>query len=521
MLFLKKRRGIVDAKFRGYLKKAGYSKPTLLQSRVIPLILKGGDIAVEAGERAGKTAAFILPVINKLKTGNPGIKAVVLTFDETKVRKIAGEFNKFLHSEPKLSFFALHENDEIRKEVRQLQKPHDIIIGTPRRIIDHIRRGNVNLGNVKIALIYAPESSSRESFTADTEFIISKLPHTKQLVLYTRNLKDEGGLLALLSHPEVIPMSGWKDIGTKVIHLYIETVDEDKLEIVKNIILSRSLKNLVIFCNTDSAVIKLTRFLKQKGVPAESLSNTFPYNKKIQVVQDFNREIFSIIVALKSSFNNFNANARYIVNYDAPTDENDYKDRMNIGSPNIMNLISVTTLTTKNETETLLKIQERMKMDIKKTEAPNTEDIVRGTIKRIIRKIKEEENPDVLNSYKKMIKKNTPFTLRSYLTAYLFKEYFETSALKQGGTEHLPVTKLFISVGKNRRVFQKDLAGLFMKNLKIKRSAIGSIRILDNYSFIDVPSKIADEAIQKLNGMDFHGRKITVNYARKKEDKRE
>ena len=154
-------------------------------------------------------------------------------------------------------------------------------------------------------------------------------------------------------------------------------------------------------------------------------------------------------------------------------------------------------------------------MDIKKTEAPDTDDIIKGTIQRIVQKIKEEEDPDILNSYKKVIKRNVPFFLRSYFSAYLFKQHFE-----QGKPENLQATKLFISVGKNRRVFQKDLVNLFIKNFNIKRSEIGYIRILDNYSFIDVPSSIADEAIKKLNGSEFHGRRITVNFARKREDKR-
>ncbi|RKX82474.1 MAG: hypothetical protein DRP57_09810 [Spirochaetes bacterium] len=520
MFSLKKRRGNVDSEYQGYLKKAGYSKLTLLQSRVIPLILKGGDIAVEAGEREGKTAAFILPVIKKLKTGNPGIKAVVLTSENTKVRKIAREFNKFLRQGPKLSFFVLNEDNEIRREVNQLLKPHDIIIGTPKRIIDHIRRGNLNFTGVEIALIYAPWNS-RESFTADVEFIVSKFPHTKQLVLYTRNLKEEGGLLALLTHPEVIPMSAWKKTGSNSLHFYIETADKDKFETVTNIILSKNLEKLVIYCNTSSAAAKVNQLLKRKGFGAEIMLNTFPYTKKVQIIQNFNREVFPIITAEKSAFNNFKVNARYIINYSVPADETDYMERLKIGSTEMTDPVSVTTLTTTEETEILLKIQEKTEMDIKKAKTPDTEDIIQGTIKRIIQKIKEEENRDVLNSYKKLIKKNTPFTLRSYFTAYLFKEYFEQTGPKHARTEHAPVTKLFVSVGKNRRVFQKDLAGLFMKNLNIKRSAISSIRILDNYSFIDVPSKIADEAIKKLNGLDFHGRKITVNYARKKEDKKE
>ncbi len=146
--------------------------------------------------------------------------------------------------------------------------------------------------------------------------------------------------------------------------------------------------------------------------------------------------------------------------------------------------------------------------------AVSDNDEVTGKIQEIIRHIKEVENPDILNYYKKLFKKNVPLHLRSYVAAYLLKEYLAREGVDAGGKQ-----TLFVSIGKNRKVFPKDLSKLFSQALHIDPSLIGSIKILDNYSFIEVPQNQAEKAIEFLNDTEFRGRKITVNYARKKADK--
>ncbi len=515
MLFGNRKREKPDAEIFGYLGEAGYTRPTLLQTKVIPLILKGGDVAVEAGEKTGKTAAFILPITKIIKIGKPGIKAVVLASDSDKVRKTVKELNKFLRSGSEINFIALHEESEIRREVRQLLKPHDIIVGTPKRFIDHIRRGNIKFDHLQIAVIDVPGTKDKQSFTADAEFVVSKFPHTRQLVVFTPDFKEDGGLFDLLSHPDVITVSDWKSAGKKAVHAFIEAGEREKLSLVSNVILAEKLNRVVIFCGADPDIPKVADNLKQEGFSAVSLQKSVPFTKRNQIVHDFNKGTTDIIITTDSVLDGLACNARHILNYDIPSNTDGYKKRMSINRESIIHLDSVTTFLVREQYKELLQIQENMEMDIKKTEVPDTDDIIKGTIQRIVQKIKEEENPDILNSYKKVIKRNVPFFLRSYFSAYLFKQYFE-----QGKPENLKTTKLFISVGKNRRVFQKDLVNLFLNNFNIKRSEIGYIRILDNYSFIDVPSNVADEAIKKLNGSEFHGRRITVNFARKREDKR-
>ena len=154
-----------------------------------------------------------------------------------------------------------------------------------------------------------------------------------------------------------------------------------------------------------------------------------------------------------------------------------------------------------------------------KTENITPEDLY-PVFENLIKRVKENEDPEILNSYRKAFKKSVPFSMRSWVSAYLFKEF----ASKRGGRnvrDGRNVTikdgvSLFVSIGRNRKVYPKDLVHLFVNTGKVDRDLIGEIKILDNYSFITISSKATEQAIDNLDGIDYRGRKLTVNHAKKK-----
>ena len=144
----------------------------------------------------------------------------------------------------------------------------------------------------------------------------------------------------------------------------------------------------------------------------------------------------------------------------------------------------------------------------------DTNKAIEDYIKTVLKRIKEDENPEELNAIRSLFRKNIPLHSRAYVSAFLLRE-----AAKVGGGSTGDLATLFISIGKNRKVFPKDLNKLFSQELGLKSSDIGTIKILDNYSFVDISESYAQRAIDKLNGTEVRGRKITVNFARKKEEK--
>ncbi len=140
---------------------------------------------------------------------------------------------------------------------------------------------------------------------------------------------------------------------------------------------------------------------------------------------------------------------------------------------------------------------------------------IKETIDEIISRLKGVESPDILNHYRRVFRKHVPFNLRGYVSAYLLKEHLGKQGVVSDGGDGGTKT-LFVSIGKNRKVYPRDLSRLFADALGIDQSQIGGVKILESYSFIDVPEAYAEKAIEALNDTDFRGRKIAVNHARRK-----
>ena len=143
-----------------------------------------------------------------------------------------------------------------------------------------------------------------------------------------------------------------------------------------------------------------------------------------------------------------------------------------------------------------------------------TDELLSG-IDQLLTQVKEMEDPAELNEFHRLSRRSVPMGMRKHVQAFLFREYFKT--LK---TPHIPKLKdevsLFMGVGKNRRVFPKDIIHLFINTGKVERNQIGEIKILDNYSFVSVSKDAADRIIDNLNGINYRGRSLNINYAKKK-----
>ena len=362
----------VDNKIQTLLKDAGFSTPTPLQNKVFPVFFQKKDIIAGVNGAKGKRSSYIVPILVSLGPHNNHTRIIVIVSKPENVRKAGREFKRFIsNTSSTLTYAELISDSLIKHELKSLSGQPDIIIGTPSRIIDHIRRENIDLAFIETAVVDAPVNLEENGFDQDLDFIFSKMPEKHQKLFYTDNLDHVSLIEPMVKKPVII------------------TMEED--------------------------------FLQESKM-----------NKPEQTV--------------------------------------------------------------------------------------NHEE-VENSIQNFIKNIIENEDPDLLNTYRKLFKKHTPFSKRGYLSAYLLKQACSGNApsrIKKQRTTDPDKTTLFISAGKNRRVYPKDLARLFQSRLDLEQSDIGTIKVLDSYSFMDISKDHAERAIELLNGEDFKGRKLTVNHARKK-----
>jgi len=489
-------------------REAGYAKPTHLQQRLIPIILKGKDVAVEAEGDSGKTAAFILPLSVKLKRGKAGIKAIVLTSSTENSHKVFREFGRFIRSGKRPSVFAFGFQGQEKKEHRILSRNPDVVIGTPNKVIDHIRRGNLVFSSLQSVVIDRTENPEHPGFVEDILFIFSKLPQKKQTILISHDLQqDSARLVPLLRRPTVVPVSTWRQLGVPTRDVFIQTGEQQKLSVAVNLVVAEPMESLLIQSDDPGQATRLSKLMRAAHLDSALLLDRMSPQQQNKVCQNFSVGKVPILISTFETACSKNLRwVTHVINLTVPPRAESYKPRSFV-------LEKIFTLADDYE-----RFKERIKVDAEKSTPPSEDQVFRGMIRQILKRIKEEEDPEVLNHYRNIVRKNVPLTLRSYFSAYLFKQSLAGEKKKKQSSK---ITKLFLSMGKNRRVFPRDLIQLFMDRLKAERSQIHEIKVLDNYSFVEVDSSLGERAIKELSGIEFKGRKLAVNYARKREYKRE
>ncbi|MBN2736428.1 MAG: DEAD/DEAH box helicase [Spirochaetales bacterium] len=497
------------------------------------MILKGKCLAIEAGKHTGKTAALILPVMTRFLKGKGGIKAVVLVPDLEIAKKVSREIKKFIPVSNKSDpFLILGLQEGGKNDYRQLQRKPKVLIGTSEKIIDHIRRGNLDFSNIKLLAADMPTVNEVPGFIQDVFFIQSKLPRkTQHVFIYPKELSEIDELLsssAAASFQCVNKVDWDKTTGNTNLKIIEVQKTQDKVQAIYDLFYGKKMTNLIILNNLFELNNVILQNLKKATIHAQLLSNEAIEKDKSNLISKFNNQLSRILLIPDTKLNSDKfLNASHLIFFNPPAiDMKNIKTTLH----SIANIKEAIFLTTPNETQKIESLKETTEMNIEKAEYPEKEDIYKGYIHTILDRIKNSESIEELETFKKTYKKNVPFFMRSYFTAYILKEILSNKKQPRPRSKSIApsspsfssstdssIVTMFVSIGKNRRVFPKDLMALFMTTLNMKKSDIKDIKVLDSYSFVDIPSHYGKDAISKLSGMDYKGRKINVNFARKKE----
>jgi ATP-dependent RNA helicase DeaD len=500
--------------------EAGFPVVPPLIRQIVPELAGEKDLLVETSGEEGKALALLLPALSRTLPTSKNAKILVLT--GTRDTLLQSEMYFRLLSGKKIRSCRpvfLGKETQAKKELKVLAKPHNFIVGTPERIIDHLRRGNIDLSGLSVIVFDVPGEHAREGFEHDAEFILSKASARFRSVIFCAEpdqleflgqFHRRGTLLSRAQRESYLP------------HLHCYTSDKSNAEMSVRVLLSRGLiGRTFLLCENRESCDLVRKLLAYSGVTPVAASEIMkdPAHKSAGCIisheVDLLMPFHGIDTILFSGRIPDSSLVRNIITHTGNDPEN----------------VDILVVGDSGTETTLKKLEEEKSMNFEKKSVPTDEEVLKGHIENILNTIKIDEDPDLLNRYRKLVRKHIPFFMRSYFAAYLLKE----SALKlnisiageqkpkkvrakAAAARHPASNKqtLFVSIGKNRKVYPKDLVNLFSSTLSIEKEAIGSVKVLDNYSFVEIEAERSKEAVEKMDGMEFRGRKITVNYARKK-----
>jgi len=231
----------------------GFEEASPIQSGAIPIMMQGRDVIGQAQTGTGKTAAFAIPIIEKLDMLSQDIQAIIMCPTRELVIQVADEFRKLLRFKINIHASPIYGGQEIERQFRALKKNPQIIIGTPGRTLDHIRRGSINLSSVKFVVLDEADEMLDMGFRDEIETILEKTPDKRQTVMFSATMPEDIRKLMRLyqNNPEIIDVTNQKINAPKIEQIYYEIQENSKAEALTRLIDFHNLKLALVFCNND------------------------------------------------------------------------------------------------------------------------------------------------------------------------------------------------------------------------------------------------------------------------------
>ncbi len=506
------------------LEKKGFEEPSPIQKQTIPAILNGDkDVIGQAQTGTGKTAAFGLPMIEQIKGHSKNVQAIVLAPTRELAIQVAEEINSFKGSK-KMNVVPVYGGQSMDLQLRSLRRGADIVVGTPGRVIDHLKRGTLKIDNLKFLVLDEADEMLNMGFYDDVVKIMSFSNDDKRTMLFSATMPP---LILNIAKKHMHDYEVFKvtagEISTKQTdQIYLEVSSSERFEALCRIIDIEEDFYGIVFCRTKRDVDTVASRLGERGYDSDGLHGDLSQAQREKVLNKFKKKASTIVVATDVAARGIDVkDLTHVINYALPQDPESYVHRIGRTGRAGKEGVAVTFITPE-EYRKLQYIQRAVKTDIRKVEVPKVKDVIEA--KKI--KIKDDiadiiNNANIEEPYFKMAedllggedaKEVVASILKmSYPRELLEKNYVEISdaVVDRKGNK----TRLFVTEGKADGLDREALLEI-VAECKIKTNLVSDISILDTFSFITLPF---NEAEQLLEYFKKHkkGRGLTIKKSEK------
>ena len=530
------------------LAKKGFEEPSPIQAITIPLLLSGEkDIMGQAQTGTGKTAAFGIPIIEKLHHGKKNVQAIILAPTRELAIQIAEEMNS-LKGEKVLEIVPIYGGQSIDMQLSRLQRGVDIVVGTPGRVLDMIHRGSLILDKVTFAVLDEADEMLNMGFIEDIEEILSKTGPDKRMLMFSATMPHQIIAIAekFMREYEVVTVKKQQLTTALTDQIYFEVRREDKLEALTRIIDIEDDFYALVFCRTKNDVDEITEKLNYRGYAAEALHGDISQAQRIKVIDRFKRKKFNILIATDVAARGIDINnLTHVINFSIPQEAESYIHR--IGRTGRAGKTGTAiTFVTPSEYRKLTFIQKLTNTEIRRERLPTPKDIIAN--KKV--KFKEaianllvtEKHLDYLSLAGELLKDAEPEAVLAAMLKFTFKEdlmavsYSDLGSHSGGGTviggnassggyssgggrnavDSKGRTRLFVARGKQDGYNPRKIADMIWDAAKVKGYKVENIQCFDSFTFVTVPFSEA-EIIMEAFRRRANGRQSLVELA--KEDK--
>ena len=436
------------------LKNMKYEIPSKVQSKVIPQLLNNKDIIVNSKTGSGKTASFAIPLCEKVDINNNSVQGLIIAPTRELALQIKEEVQNIGRIK-KVRCSAIFGKQPLKEQVAELKQRVHIVVATPGRIIDHIGRGTIDLSNIKFFIIDEADKMLNKGFVDDMESIMTKLPQNACKGMFSATIDDNINSVCEKYMKNIIRIEikdEDKYIKKQISEFFINSEEENKYDLLKSIIYKECPHSVIVFANTRDKVDEIYKSMKKDKFTVGVIHGDMSQDKRLFIIKDFKENKFNILVSSDITSRGIHVDdVSLVINYEVPRDKENYVHR--IGRTGRVDKLgkAITIVSTKEE-KYLREIEEYTKNQIEEINEIDEREVSEGKDKF---KILQE---NLLKNRKSNINKK----------------------------ENQEVTKIYLNVGKKKKIRVIDIVGAFSNIEGINNEDIGVIEVKDTCSYVDI-----------------------------------
>ncbi len=515
----------LDTRIMRAIAEMGFEQPSPIQAQSIPIAVEGKDMIGQARTGTGKTASFGIPMLQQINPKDKNLQAIVLCPTRELAIQSANEIRKLAKFLYGIKVLPIYGGQEISKQIRSLKGGVQIVIGTPGRVMDHLRRHTLKPQTVDIVVLDEADEMLNMGFREDIETILGQLPEERQTMLFSATMPKPILEIAkrYLQEPEIVKVIQKELTVPKIEQYYYEVNPRKKNEVLSRLLDMYDPSLSLVFCNTKRKVDELVADLKGRGYFAEGLHGDMKQSQRDRVMNGFRNGRTDILVATDVAARGIDVDdVEAVFNYDVPQDDEYYVHR--IGRTGRAGREGrAFTLVVGKEIYKLKDIQRYCKTKIRRQPIPSVNDVAAIKVEKLLEQAGELIATDGLGRMMDLLEEyldGSDYSATEMAAALLAMQLGETSTQtlpkeEFGDTGAEPgMVRMFMNIGKKDRVRIGDILGAVAGESGMEGALVGTIDMYDNFSFVEVPQEYAAAVLEAMNHSKIKGRRVNMEPAK-------
>lgn len=510
------------------IKAKGFEEPTKIQSACIPLLLKDQvDVIGQAQTGTGKTAAFGLPILEFVDPSLYQVQALILAPTRELAVQTAEEINS-LKGDRRLEIAAVYGGASMELQLRKLKRGVHVVVGTPGRILDHLRRGSLHLEHLKFMVLDEADEMLDMGFIDDIEEVLKQTPAEKRMLCFSATMPQPIQRLAerFMRDPHLVKIQQDTMTSNLTDQIYVEVKESDKLEALTRIIDMEESFYGIIFCRTKVQCDEIGRKLIDRGYDAEPLHGDLSQKQRELILHKMRERTISIIVATDVAARGIDiSDLTHVINFSLPEDPDAYIHRVGRTGRAGKTGIAITFVAPR-EFKRFSFIKKVSKTDIRRESVPEASEIIRIKRARILSRLtalsdEEAQSSHFLPIAEQLLDGKRPEVVVAALLDHFYKDQLDVSKYQHIGggrddrrgdrpvrDEESGFTRLFIARGRKDGLDKRMLVDYLIEQVGAEDRDIQDVSVREEFSFVSAPLQVAERILKTFGDQGPEGKPI-------------